>query len=46
MSIREAAEAFGIPQLTLDDDKLHGKSVSTITVSRKDPMLSKTVEDW
>ena len=44
MSIREAAENFGIPQSTLDD-KLRGKSAPTVTVKGKDPMLSKAVED-
>ena len=44
MSIREAAETFGIPRSTLGD-KLRGKSAPTVTIRGKDPMLSKAVED-
>ena len=44
MSIREAAETFGIPRSTLGD-KLCGKSAPMVTVRGKDPMLSKAVED-
>ena len=44
MSIREAAETFGIPRSTLGD-KLRGKSAPTVTVGGKGPLLSKAVED-
>ena len=44
MSIREAAETFGIPRSTLGD-KLCGKSAPTLTVRGKDLVLSKAVED-
>ena len=44
MGICEAAETFGIPQLTLGD-KLHGKRAPTVTVSGKDTLLLKAVED-
>ena len=44
MSIREAAETFGIPGSTLGE-KLRGKSAPTVTARGKDPLLSKAVED-
>ena len=44
MSIREAAETFGIPQSSLGD-KLCGKSAPTATVRGKDRMPSRAVED-
>ena len=45
MSIRVAAETFGIPRSTLGD-KLREKSAPAVTVRGKDPVLSKAVEGF